>query len=163
MKRRKILFSIAFGLAISLSFHNVFATNQDSVSAQTIAPPTCLASHRYATAGGSEKLIHRYEGIESNYWLYYVYGRADEAQQYPMELIAVTKGSQCSVSFWNAPSHDFSYTEYVPLDVAKQFSLAELELYRDEIGEEAFLKHYSSVDRSKFNQETIWALDQLNI
>jgi hypothetical protein len=152
-----------FGIAASLIFQ-LFSGILSPVNAQSSsAEPPCLSTQPHATSGGSEKLVYRFEGVNTDYWLYYSYGAQDTEQQYAMELIITTTDNSCNVAHWNAPGHSFAYSQFVPMDVAKQFSLAGFQQHLEAVGQAEFEAYYESANPSEFFEEDKWALRQLGV
>jgi hypothetical protein len=151
------------GLAISLVFQILSASLSPATAQSSSSAPSCLSAQPHATSGGSEKLVHRFEGVSTDYWLYYSYGAQDTEQQYAMELIITTTDDSCDVAFWNAPGHSFAYSKVVPMDVAKQFSLAGFQQHLEAVGQAEFEDYYESADPSTFFEEDRWALRQLGV
>ena len=151
------------GIAVFVIASQLAVRNYQPAIAQQNAAPTCLSAQPHATSGGSEKLIDKYEGVSTDYWLYYTYGALDKKQQHAMELILTTTANSCDVAYWNAAGHSFSYATVVPMDVAKQFSLAGFQQHLDRVGQQAFEAYYAAADPSSFFEEDLWALRQLGI
>ena len=164
MKPNKRISQFLMGIAVFVMASQLtLSTHQSAIAQQSSTAPACLSAQPHATAGGSEKLIDQYEGISTDYWLYYTYGALDTQQQYAMELILTTTANSCDVTYWNAAGHPFSYATVVPMDVAKQFSLAGFQRHLDRVGQQAFEDYYASADPSLFFEEDLWALSQLGI
>lgn len=164
MRSSKRVSHFLIGIAAFILASQMTLSSYQSVSAQQgSSTPTCLSAQPHAMAGGSEKLIDKYEGVSTNYWLYYTYGALDTKQQYAMELILTTTSNSCDASYWNAAGHSFSYASVVPIDVAKQFSLAGFQRHLDRVGQQAFEAYYTSANPSLFFEEDLWALRQLGI
>jgi hypothetical protein len=151
------------GLAASLIFQLLSGVGSPATAQPSISAPSCLSAQPHATSGGSEKLMYRFEGVTTDYWLYYSYGAQDTEQQYAMELIITTTDNSCNVAFWNAPGHSFAYSKFVPMDVAKQFSLAGFQQHLEAVGQAEFEEYYESADPSTLFEEDKWALRQLGV
>jgi hypothetical protein len=151
------------GLAVSLIFQLLSGSLIPAAAQSSSSTPSCLSAQPHATSGGSEKLVYRFEGVSTDYWLYYSYGAQDTEQQYAMELIITTTDDSCDVAFWNAPGHSFAYSKVVPMDVAKQFSLAGFQQHLEAVGQAEFEDYYESADPSTFFEEDRWALRQLGV
>ena len=164
MKVSKRVSQFLIGLAaVFMASQLAFRNGHPAIAQMSNAAPICLSDQPYATSGGSEKLINKYEGVNTDYWLYYTYGASDTAQQYAMELVLTTTVDSCDVAYWNAAGHSFSYATVVPMDVAKQFSLAGFQQHLNRVGQQAFETYYASADPSLFFEEDLWALRQLGI
>ena len=163
MKISRRISQFLIGIAAFVMVSQLAFMNHLPVIAQQNAAPACLSAQPHATSGGSEKLVSQYEGDSTDYWLYYTYGALDTEQQYAMELVLTTTANSCDVAYWNAAGHSFSYSSVVPMDVAKQFSLAGFQQHLDSVGQQAFAAYYASADPSLFFEEDLWALRQLGI
>lgn len=164
MKISKRVFHFLIGIAAFITASQIaLSSHQPATAQQASSTPACLSTQPYAVAGGSERLIEKYEGVSTDYWLYYTYGALDTKQQYAMELILTTTASSCDAAYWNAAGHAFSYATAVPMDVAKQFSLAGFQRHLDRVGQPSFEAYYAAVDPNLFFAEDLWALRQLGI